>query len=202
MDINNSVLRPYTSINRINSLLAGRWSSRAIDSTRNVEASIVEGILEAARWAPSAANNQPWRIMAFGPSDPETREKARSTLATGNAWALKAPWLLFILSRTDRPGSGSENTRADYETGMAAVSMALQAADEGLVFHQMAGFNAKEVQQLFSVPDNFRIIVAAVLGYPGGLDEVPEAKREAETAERIRKGLDEIVYMDGKAPSE
>ena len=196
------VMRPSEEASEINPLIAGRWSSRAIDPALPVDDQAMERIFEAARWAPSAMNNQPWRILSLGPGDPDALERGRKTLTRGNAWALAAPRLLFVLSRTDSLGGGAENPRAKYEAGMAAVLMAIQAEDEGLVFHQMAGFDAEALRREFSVPGNFTPITAVAIGRPGPVDGVPEAKRDAETAPRTRKSLDEIVFPDGSVPSE
>ena len=182
-------------------LMAGRWSSRAIDSDKPVSADIMRRLFEAARWAPSAANNQPWRFLSFGPENPHELKKAQSALAGGNAWALNAPRLLYVLSRSDRPGDGKPNIRAGYEAGMAAMQMALQAAHEGLVFHQMAGFSADAMQSSFSIPDNFQIITAIAIGWPGSVDTVPENRRKLETDERERKPIDALVFSDGHIPS-
>ena len=199
------VLRPADSASPSSSgiqpLIAGRWSSRAIDETRSVDAEVINRIFEAGRWAPSAANNQPWRFLSFSSSDPEALEKARNALTSGNAWALPAPRLLFVLSRLDRPGSDKPNPRALYEAGMSAMAMALQAASEGLVFHQMAGFDEAALRAAFGVPDTFAIITAVAIGWPGDLASVPESKRSMETSERIRKSFDELVFPDGTVPA-
>lgn len=194
------VLRPAPPDEAIHPLIAGRWSSRAVEPTNKVDAAVIRRMVEAARWAPSAANNQPWRFLVFDGSDPEALRTARAALTPGNVWALGAPLLLFILARIDRPGSGKPNTRGLYETGMAAALMALQAAEEGLVFHQMAGFDARAVRNAFSVPENYEIIVAAVAGPPGLIDAVPEDKRPLETAPRVRKSQEEILYLNGAVP--
>ena len=199
---NVPVLRPSEEAAEINRLIAGRWSSRAFNSDKPVESDVLQNLFEAARWAPSAMNNQPWRFLVFGPSDSEALDEARKSLAQGNSWALNAPYLLFILTRTDRPGSNKDNSRADYEAGMAAMAMAIQAAEEGLVFHQMAGFSAERIRTSFSVPENFRIIVAIALGYPGSVETVPEEKRDAETAVRTRRSRDNLVFADGRVPEE
>ena len=196
------VLRPAPPDADILPVVAARWSSRAIDSSLPVAFELMNKLFEAARWAPSAANNQPWRFLAFGPENPDALEKARSSLAGGNAWALAAPRLLFILTRTDRPGSGKPNIRAMYEAGMAAVQMALQATEEGLVFHQMAGFSEEMVRKEFDVPENFTIITAAAVGWPGSVDTVPENRRNLETDIRERRSLSELVFADGAVPTE
>ena len=183
-------------------VIAGRWSSRAIDSQKSVSLEVMQRLFEAARWAPSAVNNQPWRILAFGPENPEALEKARTGLLSGNAWALAAPRLLYILTRTDRPGSGKPNIRAAYEAGMAAVQVALQAAGEGLVFHQMAGFSEETVRREFDVPENFSVITAAAVGWPGSPETLPENKKSAETDPRIRKPLKELIFSNGSVPAE
>lgn len=202
--MNNSapVLRPASNESGILPLIAGRWSSRAIDPSQPIFPEVMDHLYEAARWAPSAANNQPWRFLSFGPEDPAALEKARNSLSSGNAWALAAPRLLFILTRTDRQGSGKPNARAMYEAGMAAVQMALQAAEEGLVFHQMAGFSEEVIRTDFEVPDNFAIIAAAALGWPGSAETLPDNKKALETDLRTRKPISELVFVDGSVPGE
>ncbi len=202
MNTLSPVLRPAPADFDILPIIAGRWSSRAIDPSLPVRPELLTRLFEAARWAPSAANNQPWRFLAFGPEDPESLEKARACLSSGNAWALAAPRLLFILTRTDRPGSGKSNFRAMYEAGMAAIQMALQATEEGLVFHQMAGFSEDGVRQGFDLPENFAIIAAAAIGWPGSPEFLPEQKKTLETGARTRKPMGELVFADGSVPAE
>lgn len=196
------VLRPASNESEILPIIAGRWSSRAIDPSQAVPPELMARLYDAARWAPSAVNNQPWRFLAFGPENPAALETARNSLAGGNAWALAAPRLLFILTRTDRPGSEKPNPRAMYEAGMAAVQLALQAAEEGLVFHQMAGFSEEVIRTEFEVPENFAIIAAAALGWPGSADSLPEKQKSMESGPRARKSIDELVFSDGSVPAE
>jgi nitroreductase len=195
------VLRPAPPDEAIHPLIAGRWSSRAIDESKEVDFDVMKRLFEAARWAPSAMNNQPWRFLAFGPEDMGALNLARSALTAGNSWALAAPRLLFVAARSDRPKSGSPNPRAGYEAGMAAFAMALQAAEEGLVFHQMAGFDPETVRREFNVPDNYQIITAVAVGRPGPAESLAEKHLVQESGERIRKPLAEIVFTDGGAPA-
>ncbi len=192
------VLRPASDHLQINPLIAGRWSSRAIDTHKPIDAAVLTRLFEAARWAPSAFNAQPWRFLSFGPESPKALEEARKALLKGNVWALSAPRLLFLLAKNEKTGS----PRTQYEAGMAAVQMALQAAEEGLVFHQMIGFSADAVRTSFSVPDDFSIITAIAIGWPGSIGTVPENRRNLETSERVRKSLDELVFSDGAVPKE
>jgi len=85
------VLRPAETAYPIHPLIAGRWSGRAIDPDRPVDDALLRRLLEAARWAPSAFNNQPWAYLVVTSADPEALAKARATLSKGNAWALAAP---------------------------------------------------------------------------------------------------------------
>ena len=195
-------MRPETGMDGIVDLIAGRWSSRAIDSSAPIPSEVLGRLFEAARWAPSSFNNQPWRFLAFGPEDADSLEKARKALAPKNAWALAAPRLIFVLSRGDRPGAGTPNAMAMYESGMAAVQMALQATREGLVFHQMIGFDSRRIREDFKVPENFAILTAVAIGWPGDSELVPEDFRHMETRIRTRKAIGELVFSDGAVPSE
>lgn len=195
------VLRPGSTAKDVLPIIVGRWSSRAITPDKPVDSSLLERLFEAGRWAPSAMNQQPWRFMAFGPESPEMLEKARSTLAEGNSWALTAPRLLYALTRTNRL-DGKPNVRALYELGQAVAQMALQAASEGLIFHQMMGFYENKVRELFPIPDNFFICTAIAIGWPGLISLVPDARRSLETEDRVRKGIDEFVFHNGMVPEE
>ncbi|OQX28988.1 MAG: hypothetical protein B0D92_06145 [Spirochaeta sp. LUC14_002_19_P3] len=194
------VLRPGKHAPGIHPVIAGRWSSRAIDAQKTVSPELLNRILEAGRWAPSSANNQPWRFMDFGPENAETLKLAKTTLAEGNIWAQPSPRLVFILARTDRE-DGKPHQLALYEAGQAVAQMALQAAHEGVVFHQMMGFSADQFRKLFSVPENFAIIVAVAIGWPGSsMEMIPENRRSLETSERMRKSMDELVFHNGEIP--
>lgn len=194
------LLRPYSYLEDLHPLIAGRWSSRAFDKKKVPSVKVMERLFEAARWAPSAMNSQPWRFLSFGPEDPDALDKARDLLNSGNFWARSAPRLLFVLTRKNRPGGQVPNRLAQYEAGMAAAQMALQAMEEGLVFHQMAGFDRQGLFQSFSLSEDFEALTAVALGYPGLIEEVPSEKRELETSERERKELESLVFSNGALP--
>lgn len=152
----------------------------------------MERLLEAARWAPSSMNNQPWRFLSFGPENTTLLELARTVLKRGNSWALKAPRLMFILAKKTNP-------LAVYETGMAAAQMALQAVREGLVFHQMAGINRESLKEKFKLSDDMEILVAVAIGFPGSTEDVPAEKRDWEKADRERKPIKELLIVPQQA---
>ena len=194
------VLRPGKTGYAINNIIAGRWSSRAIDPEKPLSPEVFGRIIEAGRWAPSAFNNQPWRFMAFGPEDPEALAKARTVLLASNQWAHAAPRLFFSLCRTDNANGKGENNLAPYETGMSVIQMALQAAEEGLVFHQMKGFSRKALRETFQVPENFLPLTAVAVGWPGDVTPLPEMMQALEKNERIRKEHAELLFSNGNIP--
>lgn len=188
-------LRPYTD-GDVNPVIAGRWSSRAIDPDRDVPPQMLTALLEAARWAPSSRNYQPWTFALATSANPAFLDRARGALVGGNAWARKAPVLVFCLSRKRLGGSWLPNRLHRFETGMATAQMALQAAEMGLVFHQMLGFNPWTIRRLFRVPRSHAVLSAIAIGFPGSADELSDAHRTAETAPRTRRAVADIAIID------
>jgi nitroreductase len=180
-------------------LLARRWSTAAFDETRPVERGKIKSLLEAARWAPSCFNEQPWRYLVFDGSDPEAREQARDCLVEGNAWARGAPLLLLSVAYEDFTASGRPNRHAQHDTGMASENIVLQAVELGLAAHQMAGYDAERARHAFQIPDRFTSMAMIAIGYPyrGRLEELHEKVRGRESRPRSRKGISEIAF-DGK----
>ncbi|MCG8453767.1 MAG: nitroreductase family protein [Spirochaetales bacterium] len=195
-----SVSRPATALDGLMEEISGRWSSRAIDAERSVSWEVLERLIEAARWAPSAMNGQPWRFMSFGPEDSHALEQARRVLKPGNAWAKNAPRLLFVMAKKNRGDTEKPNALAMYETGMAMGQMGIQAVREGLVFHQMAGIDRDHFRMLFSIPENLEVVVGVALAFPGSVATVPEERQELETAPRQRHMPKQIHAMNGDIP--
>ena len=188
-------LRPYTD-SGINAVIAGRWSSRAIDPQRDVPPQMLATLLEAARWAPSSRNHQPWTFAVATRANPSFLDRARGALVGGNGWARKAPVLIFPLSRKRLGTSWLPNRLHRFETGMATAQMALQAAELGLVFHQMLGFNPWAIRRLFHVPRSHAVLSAIAVGFPGDGDDLSDRHREAETAPRTRRAVADISVID------
>ena len=129
----------------IDALLAGRWSPRAI-SNKAVSREQLHSVLEAARWAPSSSNLQPWRFLTFDRNHDEAAfQKAFATLVPFNqGWNANVPVLICVLASTVTP-KGEVNRTALYDTGAAGMSLVLQAHALGLLAHQMAGFDTQRV---------------------------------------------------------
>ena len=178
----------------IQELLASRWSGRAIDPDRSLEPQVVTSLLEAARWAPSCFNEQPWRFLVFDGADPSARELARDCLVDGNSWARKAPLLLLSVARETFARNDKPNRHAQHDVGLATENLVLQASSLGLVTHQMAGYDADRARTAFAIPDGFTPMAMIAVGHPGRLEDLPEALQEREIAPRSRNDLRVIAF--------
>jgi nitroreductase len=180
----------------IHELLARRWSPRLFED-RAVERHKILALLEAARWAPSCFNEQPWRYLVFDGSDPEAIERARQLLVEGNAWARKAPVLMLSVARDSFEPDGAPNRHAQHDVGLASENLVLQAVALGLVAHQMAGFDMERARREFHIPDGFTPMAMIAIGYPyrGSFDDIAEKLRTKELAPRQRKPIEEIAFF-------
>ena len=184
----------------IHELIRHRWSPRAFASTA-IAPEILHRMFEAARWSPSSSNLQPW-LFIVGFSGDETYKAIYSTLGEFNQlWASTAPVLLVSIGK-ETNAKGETNDYHEYDVGQAVAYMSLQAMAEGVYVHQMAGFNKELAASLLEVPENYKVITAIALGYPGDPELLHENLRRLEFAPRSRKPLDEFVFtgkFGGKA---
>lgn len=187
--------RPAPVDHPVLDVIAHRWSSRAFAPERPVHREVVLRLLEAARWAPSSGNAQPWRFLVFDDTVPEAREAARDTLKRGNSWARRAPVLLAVLSQTRWPDSDAVNPNAAYDTGAAVLSLSLQAQHEGLVVHQMAGYDRAAFRRRFDLPDGVEPRVLVAVGWPGDPGLLEEGKQQREHAPRRRRAVADFAAV-------
>ena len=158
--------------------------------------------LEAARWAPSCFNNQPWHFLLI--EGLTQIAKLNMAFPRGNHWALKAPLVGFIISgpTEDCIIEGNGNLEYyQYDCGMAMMNFTIQAENEGLKTHQMAGYSEKAVKKMFKIPKKKRVIVAFAVGYEEKLKDYkgdihPKLLERIKTSKRIRKPLREIHSMN------
>ena len=169
----------------VHELISARWSPRAI-SSKPVERSKMLSILEAARWAPSSFNEQPWRYVVATSDDPKGLEAAQSVLMEGNSWAKSAPVLICSISKRTFTRNDNPNRHAMYDAGAATENMFLEAFNQGLVMHEMAGFDTEKAREVFEIPDGFVPAAMIAVGYL-------EAGEEGESA---RKPLAEIAFAN------
>jgi len=180
----------------VHELISERWSPRAF-SGRPVEAEKLLSILEAARWAASSANEQPWAFLVATSDDPKNYEAVAAVLVDSNrAWAQRAPVLILVFAHTQFSKNGNPNQYAFHDVGQAVANLSLQATAVGLTVHQMGGFKADEAREKFNVPADWQPVSVIALGYPGEPESLAENLREREIAQRQRKPLDTFVFSD------
>jgi nitroreductase len=181
----------------IHPLLAERRSLRAF-SARPVEPDILGSLLEAARWAPSCANEQPWSFIVAVKDDKPNFDRLLSCLIEFNReWAQHAPVLILSIARMIFQSTGKPNRHAFHDVGLATAALTLQATASGLVGHQMAGFDVEKARREFSIPQDHKPVAVSAIGHPGNPADLPEKLRQKELAPRHRKPLSDFVFERG-----
>jgi nitroreductase len=178
----------------IQDVLAQRWSPYAW-ADRPVSDADLKAIFEAARWAASSYNEQPWRWIVAAKASPADYERALSCLVDVNqTWAKHAPVLGLGVASLNFERNGKENPAAIHDLGIAAADIMTEATARGLLAHFMIGIVPERVRELYGVPDGFRPLTAFALGYPGEIATLPEGYRQRDEAKRTRKPLAETVF--------
>ncbi len=177
-----------------------RWSPRSY-SDREVAAVDLQRVFEAARWAASSGNLQPWRFI-LGVRNSPTHAKIAATLAGANKdWAPKAPVLILGVAYA-KTGSGAPNAYALFDLGAATAYLTLQAAELGLGTHQMAGFDHEAARQVLEIPEDYALGSVIALGYQGEPAAlVNEQLIAREFAPRERKPLSELAFSSWGEPA-
>jgi nitroreductase len=175
----------------IDELFLERWSPRAM-SGEGVSEEELMSLFEAARWAPSSFNNQPWRIL-YARRDTEHWPVFFGLLVEGNqVWAKDAAALLLFVSKETFDFNGKPYPTHSFDTGAAWENLALQATLGGLVTHGMQGFDYERARTELNIPEGFRVEAMAAVGRPGDPSTLPERARARE-APNDRKPLSEIT---------
>jgi nitroreductase len=170
-----------------------RWSPRAF-SNKAVEKEKLQCILEAARWAPSSMNEQPWRFIV-GQKGDETWDKIFSSLVEWNQqWAGKASVLILNLGKKTFTYKSRPNATFQYDTGQAVAMMISEAVNQGLITHQMGGFSASKASELFDIPSDYQPISVTAVGYYGHADQLPEDMRKSEFSKRERMTSGDFIF--------
>ena len=187
--------KPANTDYPIEEILKRRWSPRAF-SDRVVEPEKLQSLFEAARWAPSSFNEQPWSFIVATKQKQEEHARLLSCLVEGNQrWARLAPVLMVSVAKLDFEKTGKPNRHAFHDVGLAMGNMLVQATALGLVVHQMAGFFPERVREIYGVPDGFEPVAAIAIGYAGDVEVLPEPLREREFSERTRKPVSSFVFQ-------
>jgi nitroreductase len=177
----------------VHDLIQNRWSPRAF-SDNPVSPETLRSLFEAARWAPSSSNEQPWAFIVGTKDDLETHSKILSTLVEFNqGWAKHAPVLAIAVSQMEFARNKTPNRNAFYDTGAAVADLTAEATSRGLFVHQMAGFDPHKAIEVFHIPKGWEPIAVFAIGYPGDPNALPDKLRERELAPRSRKPISEFV---------
>jgi len=178
----------------IHSLLANRKSPRSLDSTVVMSKDDVTAVLEAARWAPSSNNMQPWRFFVGQRGDNVFASILDSLAPFNQNWAHRASLLVLVAGTTKRE-DGSDHGSYLYDCGLAVSQLSLEAHARGFVAHQMGGFDKEKVISNLSIDSVLAPVIVVAIGKQSGIEQLEEALAERENAPRERKALSEIVVQ-------
>lgn len=181
----------------INELATQRWSPRAFDGSKGVSPEQEKALIEAARWSPSCFGAEPWRFLVWNrATDPAGWQQAFDCLSDNNRkWAGKVPLLFLACASSVFEHNGQANRWAQYDTGMAALSLSLEAVAQGLVAHQMGGFDIAGVRAAFAIPDDFMPMAMIAAGHQAAPETIEdEETRQKELKPRARKPVGERFY--------
>jgi len=181
----------------IHDLLRRRWSPRAF-APRSVEREKLLALFEAARWAPSSYNEQPWAYIVARKEDQENFARLLDCLIEFNqSWAREAPVLAVSVGHMKFSRNNQPNPHGLHDTGAASMALCVEATHLGLVVHQMAGFSGQKARAAFAIPDDWEPAAAMAIGYPGDPEALPEKLREREKEPRTRKPIRDFVFGAG-----
>jgi nitroreductase len=181
----------------LHEIVKHRWSPRAFGD-KSVSPEVLKSLFEAARWAPSSSNMQPWAYIVGTRDEKDDYAKVLSTLVEFNqGWAKNAPVLALSIAQSKNPKDGSPNKWAFHDVGSASAQLTFEANSHGLLVHQMAGLDANKAREVFTIPPDWEAVAALAIGYPGDPESLPDKLRDRELAPRIRKPLSEFV-MTGR----
>jgi nitroreductase len=178
----------------VHPLVAGRWSPRSF-ADKPIEPQKIKSLFEAARWAPSSYNEQPWSFIVATRDDAENFQKVLSTFVEFNQNWAKGAWLIGVALGKRKFERGNKPNRHNlHDVGMSLENLALQAEADGLTTHFMAGFDLDRVRRTFNVPDDHEPATAFAVGYEGDPEQLGDDLKKQETAPRQRRPITDFVF--------
>ena len=178
----------------VHDLIRNRWSPYAFGD-RTVSADDLRSLFEAARWAASCYNDQPWYYIVARREQPGEFAKMLSCLVEGNQkWAQYAPVLALGLARNNFAHDGKANRHALHDLGQASANLSCEATARGLQVHQMAGILPDKARELYGIPDDVEVVTALAIGYADDSDTAPETLRAKDKSRRGRRPINETVF--------
>ena len=184
----------------VEDLILRRWSPRTF-TDKPVSEGDLQSIFEAASWAASSYNEQPWRFLLGRKGDATWGKIFDCLMPLNQEWAGAAPVLYATFAKKTFTFNGKPNGVAVHDVGAASATASLEATALGLHTHGMAGFERDKLREAFAVPEGFDPVACWALGYLGEVEALPEHFREAELKPRVRKPLGEIVFAGWETPA-
>jgi nitroreductase len=186
--------KPADTRHPVHDLIRRRWSPLAFAETP-VEPEKLRSLLEAARWAASSYNEQPWAYLVATRDNPEEFEKLLGCLVEGNrTWARHVPVLMLSVAKLAFDRNGQPNRHAWHDVGAASATLCLQATALGLFVHQMAGILPAQARTVYGIPEGWEPVAGLAVGYPGDPAALPEKLRQRQDAPRSRKEITSFVF--------
>jgi nitroreductase len=184
-----------TAEHPIYSLFLDRWSPRAM-SGEAVSNDELFRLFEAAHWAPSSGNSQPWRFLYARRATEQWPRFLDLLVEANRVWCVNAGALVVIASCTTRESTGAPLPTPSFDTGAAWAQLALQGWLDGLVVHGMAGFDYARARQALHVPEDYRVEAMVAIGRPGARADLPDSHRDREIPS-LRRPVRELVFEGG-----
>jgi nitroreductase len=175
-------------------VLAERWSPYGFED-RSVSEADLRSLFEAARWAASSYNEQPWNYLVATRENPQEFGRLLSCLVEANqAWAKAAPVLVLGIVHLRFAKNNQDNRAAVHDLGLAAGNLVAEATARGLSVHQMIGILPDKAREIYQIPEHFEAWTAMAIGYKADPAKLPDALKERDLAPRQRKPLSEFVF--------
>ncbi len=178
---------------KIHKIISDRWSPVAF-SDRPVKQEVLDALFEAARWAPSSFNAQPWKFMVAQKGDELYPMLFELLYDTNKDWARTAPVLALSMAEMVPPGRTTENRFAFHDTGMAVANLLAQATASGLYVHQMGGYDSEGARKVLNLPEHLEPAAMIAIGYKGAPTQLPKEIAAREQKERTRLPQSEFVF--------
>jgi nitroreductase len=187
-----------TTVFPVADFVTARWSPRAF-SAQAISQDTLHTLLEAASWAPSSMNEQPWVFCYAHRGSPEFQQYFDCLMPGNQGWANRAAVLVLALAHKTFPANGKPNRHAMFDTGAAVTTLLMQAASLDIYGHIMGGFDMVKAHTELGIPDSYEISSILALGYIESADTLEEPFKARELQPRSRKPLAEFVF-EGKLP--
>jgi nitroreductase len=191
---NQKIINNRKIENNVNPLFPTRWSPRAM-SGKEINQDDLISLFEAARWAPSSYNEQPWRFL-YARKNSQTWKNIFSTLVEFNQlWAKNSSHLIVIISKDVFDKNNKQNFHSSFDTGAAWQNFALQGSLKGFVVHAMGGFDKEALAKKIVLPENHSILAVVAVGLPTDISVLPSELQKIEVISN-RKKIEDFVFED------